>query len=159
MNPLQSVVLQSNSLYSSGIISAPGGNITLLAENIALIDTALISTSAIGQGDGGNIIVQASGATYFAGQAIAQGGFPSGNGGSILISGAEDLAYQGIADTQAIAGARGSLRLETANIEVFEVRENINILDINVLANVFSTPELNDGVARIAASDLFADSG
>ena len=149
LNPLQSIMLQGNSLYNSGIIGAPGGNITLLAEDIAITATALLNTSAIGQGDSGDIIVRASDATYFAGQAIAQGGFLSGNGGAIVISGVEDLIYQGTADTQAVAGDPGSLLLDTANIEIVEARDNINSLD-----DVFNVSALNDGIARIAANDL-----
>jgi filamentous hemagglutinin family protein len=79
---------------------------------------SVINADAIQSGDGGRVIVWADGTTGFSGSVSARGGSQSGNGGFVEISGKQNLAFQGIADVTAPAGATGTLLLDPANIVI-----------------------------------------
>jgi len=77
-----------------------------------------ISADAITEGNGGQVVVWADETTQFYGNATARGGNQSGDGGLIEISGAENLAFNGIADVGAVAGAPGTVLFDPRDIHI-----------------------------------------
>ena len=184
LNPLQSIVLQSNSLYNSGRISVPGGNVTLVAEEVALTDAALIDASDI---DGGGVIsvggfqgqepiakrVWVGPGVGLVADAIAQG-----NGGQIAIrsEGATYFAGQASAQGGILSGDGGFVEVSgladlayqgLVSTQAFVGETGtllLNSADIEVVEmseriislsiDDFDDPALSDGITRIAAGDL-----
>jgi len=75
-----------------------------------------ISASAMTSGDGGTVIVWADEATYYAGTITAMGGSLSGDGGFVEVSGKISLGFNGVVNTDAPAGATGTVLLDPTDV-------------------------------------------
>ena len=79
---------------------------------------ARIKANAEATGDGGKVVVWADELTRYYGSISARGGANGGDGGSVEVSGKVDLAFNGIVDVEATAGASGSVLLDPANLTI-----------------------------------------
>ncbi len=83
--------------FTSATGNGPGGDFHLIAKNLTMRDTGLISSATVGSGDGGNVNIQLSGILDFAnGSAIVGStfGVATGNAGSIEVV-ADEIVLSG----------------------------------------------------------------
>ncbi|HVX56102.1 MAG TPA: filamentous hemagglutinin N-terminal domain-containing protein [Candidatus Saccharimonadales bacterium] len=137
----------SSTLFASGHYTAPGGNISMAAENMWLYAAALdasgnnsggsiflgdsntqnvsvnfystLKADAIDSGNGGHIKVWSEKSTSFGAATSARGGATSGNGGLIEISSAgQDYVGGNTPDVSAPHGNAGTFLLDPRNITI-----------------------------------------
>ncbi len=112
---------------------------------------SVIRADALGPGDGGNIVVWSNEYTYFGGTISARGGALGGNGGSVEVSGRDYLAYAGLTDLTAPAGAAGTLLLDPTDINI--VAGSTDTPAPNIAAGVITYPS-NPGTASLSVTTL-----
>ena len=87
------------------------------AETTTIGAGAVIDASATAAGAGGSVTVWSNAATDYRGLILARGGPLGGNGGSAEVSGGR-LAFGGLVDLRAPAGATGTLLLDPALVNI-----------------------------------------
>ncbi|HBL59348.1 MAG TPA: hypothetical protein DDZ80_12775 [Cyanobacteria bacterium UBA8803] len=138
----QTLTLQADTVTSTGNLTAPGGTVQVLGNQVNLLNNASINVSsptgggtvlmgngeqiniapsvriradALNQGNGGNVMIKSQGTTNFDGYISARGGANSGNGGFVEVSGT-NLQFSGTVDTTAAWGQVGTLLLDPKDI-------------------------------------------
>ena len=87
------------------------------AETTTIGAGAVIDASATAAGAGGSVTVWSNSATDYSGLILARGGPLGGDGGSAEVSGGR-LAFAGLVDLRAPAGATGTLLLDPALVNI-----------------------------------------
>ncbi|MEQ8964003.1 MAG: filamentous hemagglutinin N-terminal domain-containing protein, partial [Coleofasciculus sp. C2-GNP5-27] len=140
----QTLTLAGDRVMSTGSLTAPGGTIQVLGEDVQLLETARINVSSLtgggsvtigqgeqvtiaegvqiqadslNQGNGGRVIIRGNETTQFKGTITARGASdtPQSNGGFVDVSGGY-LEFTGIVKTTAPLGDVGILLLDPKNI-------------------------------------------
>jgi filamentous hemagglutinin family protein len=135
---LLDVTLNASSANGGGTIRIGGdyqGQGTVFNASRTFVSSdSTISANAVERGNGGRIIVWADNTTGFYGSASARGGNQSGNGGFLEISGAENLTFQGIADTGATFGTSGTILFDPRDIYIVNTVDTVDPQDSSISA-------------------------
>ncbi|OKH35264.1 hypothetical protein NIES2119_21090 [[Phormidium ambiguum] IAM M-71] len=153
-----SVSLSDSTIISAlGVSSSPtigqGGNITILADSLAMTNNAAMYTSTFGLGDAGSVLVQASGSVSLANSKIytAVDSNAVGNGGNISIFAGSFSMTDGavlFADTQG-SGNAGNIFVQSAGA--------VSVTNSWIYSNTGSQTRGDGGNINIFASSLLMD--
>ncbi len=135
------------------------------ASTVSVDAASIINASATNAGNGGKVIVWSDEATTFYGTILAKGGALSGDGGFVEVSG-HQLSFNGLVDTSAPNGTKGTLLLDPLNAtiaanpgnEVITVSSIENALATgNVVVTTVGTTGSEAGDITVAASLSWAN--
>ena len=118
VGPGETLSLQGSEVNITGNLTAEGGNVEVLGNNITLGETSTIDVTS-GSSDGGTVRVFAIGNTSFLGEILARVGGDTGKGGFVEVSGGS-LQFGGTVDTSGNNGNNGTLLLDPKDIVVEE---------------------------------------
>ncbi|MEQ6250659.1 MBG domain-containing protein [Sulfitobacter sp. HNIBRBA3233] len=116
-----------------------------------------ITADAWSMGDGGRVILWSDERTEFAGTISARGGDLGGDGGFVEVSGKDTLAFSGLVDSRAPAGAAGQLLLDprNLNIDTTDSDPGASFVDVAVLSR-----NLESGNVTLTTEDIdLSDAG
>jgi filamentous hemagglutinin family protein len=101
----------------AALASAPGAPVGL-AQRSHVARGAELRADALDTGTGGTVIVHGAARTDMSGRISARGGRAGGDGGAIEVSAQGGLAFDGIADAGAAAGAPGRVLIDPETLRV-----------------------------------------
>jgi filamentous hemagglutinin family protein len=136
---------QGNAAVASLAQAALEGAAVATASTVTVDGGTMIDVSAKDFGQGGKAVVWSDVQTGFAGTILGTGGAQGGDGGFAEVSSKGQLAYTGLADLRASAGAFGTLLLDPHNLTIskgadsgmngFVANADDSVLNVTTLTN------------------------
>jgi filamentous hemagglutinin family protein len=140
---------QGNAAVASLAQAALEGAAIATASTVTVDGGTMIDVSAKDFGQGGKAVVWSDVQTGFAGTILGTGGAQGGDGGFAEVSSKGQLAYTGLADLRASAGAFGTLLLDPYDLIIantasngmsgFTANAENSVLDATVLINALAS--------------------
>lgn len=126
---------------------------TLIAKNVTVESTAVLSASAISSGHGGTVKIQSTEHTQMHGVIAANGGAVSGHGGVITLGSNGTLVLGATAQVSALAvnGQAGTLKLEAGQLNVNRDMANVvsqTLNHANVMLSAIAQQVLNGNIVQ-----------